>query len=506
MKDYYAILGIEKTATLAQIKKAFRELAKKYHPDMNGNDPTYEALMKEINEAYATLSDAKKRKEYDSEYSSNQSSNQGSNQSRSSGKSSYNSSYNNPNPDSGNSDNYYGDEFIDFSSEREESGIDYHTLINHSDSIPQQFEDLLKQIILLPNPDIQIPVLVSYAFTPSALTNNLPIGVCYGSSGSGKSETLKLIAALRNSAINTAASTFASIRNSIENSRWYDSDKTFEKNFLLIWDDISESVFLSDDKLFSLFKSGINRKATITIADKMGVNMEFQPFSPKLCSTVTPFWDNPKLVELKRRVLPFLFKQIPVTIGDNNDPEYDTEFSLLTVEEINFNGLNGDYEKFWRIKENRTQFNKAKGLLSKIKTHSIPLEVYRLNLDVMATTALIYGLNSRDTVTVWEKYYSYVSENIFDSNVGILRIFTEWLNSQESEFIELQGMRGSNNLVLKVKPLDALNYLETCYINSEISQKPERGIIEGFFVSKGYIKQKTQQGYHWIKNLSVGGN
>jgi curved DNA-binding protein CbpA len=494
MKDYYEILGIEKTATLAEIKKVFRELAKKYHPDMNGNDPTYEALMKEINEAYATLSDAKKRKEYDSKYSSNQ----GPTQSGYGSNSGKNSHY------ADSSDN--SDEFIDFSSEREESGIDYHTLINHSDSIPEQFEDLLKQIILLPNPDIQIPVLVSYAFTPSALANNLPIGVCYGSSGSGKSETLKLIAALRNSAINTAASTFASIRNSIENSRWYDSDKTFEKNFLLIWDDINENVFLSDDKLFSLFKSGINRKATITIADKMGVNMEFKPFSPKLCSTVTPFWDNPKLVELKRRVLPFLFKQIPVSLGDNNDPEYDTEFNLLTVEEVNFNGLNGDYERFWRVKENRTQFNKAKGLLSKIKTHSIPLEVYRLNLDVMATTALIYGLNSRDTVTIWENYYSYIIENIFDSNVGILRIFTEWLNSQEAEFIELQRMKGSNNLVLKVKPLDALNYLETCYINSEISQKPERGIIEGFFVSKGYIKQKTQQGYHWIKNLSTGGN
>lgn len=490
MKDYYEILGLDNIAPLSEIKNRYRELTKKYHPDMNGNDPTYEALMKEVNEAYAVLSNSKKRKEYDREFIDKEQA-----------KTNQSQSYNN-NGDNVSSD----DEFIDFSSEREESGIDYHTLINRNDSIPEQFEDLLNQIILLPNPDVQIPILVSYAFTPSALANNLPIGVCYGSSGSGKSETLKLIAALRNSSINTAASTFASIRNSIENSRWYDSDKAFEKNFLLIWDDINEKVFTDSEQMFSMFKSGINRKATITIADKMGVNMEFKPFSPKLCSTVTPFWDNPKLVELKRRVLPFLFKQIPVTIGNNSDPEYDTEFNLLTVEEINFNGLNGDYERFWKVKENRTQFNKAKQLLSKIKTHSIPLEIYRLNLDVMATTALIYNLGSRETVTVWETYYSYVSENIFDSNVGILRVFTEWLKTQESEFIELQGMKGSNNLVHRVKPLDALNYLETCYINSEISQKPERAIIEGLFVGKGYIKQKTQQGYHWVKNLSVGGN
>lgn len=487
MKDYYEILGVSKTATLAEIKKAFRELAKKHHPDINNNNPENEVLMKAINEAYATLSDAKKRKEYDTQSNSRHS---------------YATS------------DDHDDNFIDFGAEREENGIDYHTLIDHDDSIPKQFESLLTQIILLPNPDVQIPILVSYAFTPSAMSNNLPIGVCYGGSGSGKSETLKLIAALRNSTLDTAASTFASIRNSIENSRWYDSDKTFEKNFLLIWDDINENVFLNDDKLFSLFKSGINRKATIKIADKMGINMEFKPFSPKMCSTVTPFWDHPKLVELKRRVLPFLFKQIPANTtiygsgenGDYNDENLSVEFDLLTVEEINFNGLNGDYESFWRVKENRTQFNKNKQLLSKIKKHSIPLEIYRLNLDVMATTGLIYGLGSRETVTMWENYYNYINENVFNSNVGILRIFTEWLDTEQSEFLELQQVKGSNNLVHRVKPLDALNYLETCYINSEISQKPERSIIEGFFVSKGYVKQKLQQGYMWIKNLSTGSN
>jgi len=62
MKDYYQILGVEKSASEDDIKKAFRKLAQKYHPDKKGGD---EAKFKEASEAYAVLSDKKKRAEYD---------------------------------------------------------------------------------------------------------------------------------------------------------------------------------------------------------------------------------------------------------------------------------------------------------------------------------------------------------------------------------------------------------------------------------------------------------
>ncbi len=63
-KDYYEVLGVSKTATEAEIKSAFRKLAKKYHPDVN-KTPEAEAKFKEIGEAYAVLSDENKRKQYD---------------------------------------------------------------------------------------------------------------------------------------------------------------------------------------------------------------------------------------------------------------------------------------------------------------------------------------------------------------------------------------------------------------------------------------------------------
>jgi DnaJ-class molecular chaperone len=63
--DYYKILGVEKNAPPEEIKKAFRKLAVKYHPDRNPNDKSAEDRFKEINEAYAVLSDPKKKEEYD---------------------------------------------------------------------------------------------------------------------------------------------------------------------------------------------------------------------------------------------------------------------------------------------------------------------------------------------------------------------------------------------------------------------------------------------------------
>jgi len=64
-KDYYKLLGVSRSASKEDISKAFKKLARKYHPDLNPNDKVAEAKFKEINEAYEVLKDEKKRKLYD---------------------------------------------------------------------------------------------------------------------------------------------------------------------------------------------------------------------------------------------------------------------------------------------------------------------------------------------------------------------------------------------------------------------------------------------------------
>ena len=64
-RDYYDILGIKRDASAETIKKAFRKLAKKYHPDSNAGNPQAEQMFKDVNEAYSILSDPEKKKLYD---------------------------------------------------------------------------------------------------------------------------------------------------------------------------------------------------------------------------------------------------------------------------------------------------------------------------------------------------------------------------------------------------------------------------------------------------------
>ena len=64
-KDYYAVLGVPKTASQAEIKKAFRKLARQHHPDAKPGDSAAERKFKEVNEANEVLSDPARRKQYD---------------------------------------------------------------------------------------------------------------------------------------------------------------------------------------------------------------------------------------------------------------------------------------------------------------------------------------------------------------------------------------------------------------------------------------------------------
>src|SRR6202165_4782489 len=65
-RDYYEVLGVSRTCSAEELKRAYRKLALQFHPDRNPNDPQSEARFKEINEAYEVLSDQAKRQRYDS--------------------------------------------------------------------------------------------------------------------------------------------------------------------------------------------------------------------------------------------------------------------------------------------------------------------------------------------------------------------------------------------------------------------------------------------------------
>lgn len=65
LKDYYRLLGVGNQASEEEIRKAFRRLAKQYHPDANGSNPNKTEFFKEVREAYEVLADPEKRRRYD---------------------------------------------------------------------------------------------------------------------------------------------------------------------------------------------------------------------------------------------------------------------------------------------------------------------------------------------------------------------------------------------------------------------------------------------------------
>ncbi len=69
-RDYYEVLGIDRSASLDEVKKQYKKLALEFHPDMNPSDASASEKFKEINEAYQTLSDENKRAQYDAQYDS----------------------------------------------------------------------------------------------------------------------------------------------------------------------------------------------------------------------------------------------------------------------------------------------------------------------------------------------------------------------------------------------------------------------------------------------------
>jgi len=83
MKDYYKILGVLKTASIDEIKKAYRKLAREYHPDKTGGDEKKNRVFLDVNEAYEVLGNEDKRKNYDEKKPDNTSNNQTKKQSES---------------------------------------------------------------------------------------------------------------------------------------------------------------------------------------------------------------------------------------------------------------------------------------------------------------------------------------------------------------------------------------------------------------------------------------
>ena len=263
---------------------------------------------------------------------------------------------------------------FDFSKYSDLIDNNWKDYVNLSQSFPNQVYNLFKQSVHLPNPLILYPIAISYMFLPSALSRCIPLLVCYGESGSGKSLTGFFASKLHDVQILSSSDTFASIRNTLNNHKYYD-DGT-EKNFLMVWEDIDPTIFTDKPDIYRLLKYGIDKATdTISIALQNGVNMSFRVFSPKILSTISPLFSDDNFIEIKRRCLILTTKKIKDS--DIND--------LLNIREIDFNGFNDEFINFWHNEETCIKFVSYKRQLTKIKKHGLSPEKWLISVDLLAT-------------------------------------------------------------------------------------------------------------------------
>ncbi|WAK74237.1 hypothetical protein AP9108_32945 [Arthrospira sp. PCC 9108] len=108
-----------------------------------------------------------------------------------------------------------------------------------------------------------------------------------------------------------ANSTFASLRNKIQHERFYDPLQCeFEKNFILVWEDITPILLIENENMLSLFKVLNRKNSRITISSQTpGTNMVFDAFALKVINSIHSLWTFWELNELKRRMFPIWFKK-----------------------------------------------------------------------------------------------------------------------------------------------------------------------------------------------------
>lgn len=343
---------------------------------------------------------------------------------------------------------------IDYSQFRESQGEPWKHFWDIALSPSKNFSNLIKDVAIIPNEKIQIPIITAYAFIPSALAHIIPILFLQGSKGSGKSIIATLIAALHNQEheIKSAATTFAALRNHLSKIRWYDKEQIEEKNSILVWDDISEDT-LKNPNIYAMLKSGYNRKTEIIeiAGNEPGSNMQFNTFSSKVVSSIKPFYADSRFNELSRRCIVIKCKRWEdfklSEKSEINRQDFDIR-DKLDLEDINWEGFTV-YADFWRDVDNiKLYINNRKKLSSRKKSFKIPdvinSERWTISIDLI-TTGISTGVwdSISDALDCLEAYWIFHKLNIADSVGALHKILKDFVDSK-MEMIDHASAEGIN--------------------------------------------------------------
>lgn len=327
----------------------------------------------------------------------------------------------------------------DYSKYRDSAKENWQELVD-GDNVPEHVISILKQCLLVPKADFQIPIIASYLMLPSALCNMLPILYSHGLTGSGKSTVGNIACAIHKAKPIAAGSTFAFIRNAVNSARWYDVSLGEvvgnERNGILVWEDISREELIKQDRtILAILKVGIERDGTMGVAAQGGQNNVFKVFLPKYISSIHPLYSDYDFRELIRRLIIVQHKPYRLWKEDDFSNFYkDTEpQDLIKVDDINWEGFNNEYNKYWTKPDVLNTWSVTSKSLKRRKNHGIPDVFYKISRDLI-TCGLVceYWADYDEAFAHMREYWDWHMSNIESQVSATQKVLQQFINERTS--------------------------------------------------------------------------
>jgi hypothetical protein len=374
---------------------------------------------------------------------------------------------------------------------RREGAEDCSDLWNDAKSFAENVQDIFEQSIAIPYKSIQLPIFISYACLPSALSTVCPILFMQGQEGSGKSLASILMAGIFNQEILSSATTFAAIRNCTQSKRWLSPEnQDGERNYATIFDNVNLGTF-KNEQMYTYFLNGYNRKTdSIQISKGDGTNMTFKVFGPKICSSIHPLYCQPAMSEIARRMIVLKFARLE-RMSDEDIGNFDI-YDRLEIESLNLMQLHLKHHALWQG-ENATNFCEIKKTITgRHKLYKVPRTInsaqWALCPDLICA-GVIAGLwrDPKDGIDAFEQYWlwnkDYVASATGDMQKAILQ-YIEIDRERHEKLIPLMGPGYPHNIRCE----GLKNHLDNLSKGGALESYPTPQAITAVMAQLGWVR------------------
>lgn len=395
------------------------------------------------------------------------------------------------------------DEKIDYGQYRALAFDDTEEVYDPSRPLAWNLQRLFTEGLAMPHQNTQLPVLVSYMLIPTAMADIVPVAFLQGGEGSGKSTATILASHLHNSAIQTAATTFAALRNHINAMRWADPDyMEGERNYILLWDNVNRET-LESEQIYTLLLCGYNRKTDeINISAGSGANQTFKVFGTKILSSIHPLFTQSKYAELIRRLVVFRFKKWERFTEDelaDSPPDFDLS-NRLDFDAIDLAPLKAHFDAFWKVEQHLCEYvTWKKRLKARKKSFKVPECIdshkWTISIDILVT-GLVTGVFSDldDGLTSLGRYWQWHKDNVLSSWGVTHKLLQRAIDELTKTAVEINLAAQKEVVPLEITPKEIKGRLDTAYREGALDVIPNPTTVSDLMRDLGWKLDRSSNG------------